>query len=192
MAQPPDLPHSPTDRARQTVLQEWKHLCFALEQAQGDHLVATCRDKYQYAKTYLVYGRELDHLCVEVRQSAKQGNYQFFVDRGISARHLTPILADEMLRAWRTAIASKRARVAEMFQRRFGEDIDEFIGTPHNASRLVMAVAFDRRDAVLALADWTQDKLVAAELVQLRADLDILKQEVDRLACVFRAWCDRP
>lgn len=191
MAESPDLPRPSSDLGRQAVLQEWKHLCYTLEQAQGDHLVATCRDKYQFAKTYLVYGRELDQVCVEVRQSAKQGNYQFFVDRGMSARYLTPALADEMLRAWRTAIASKRARLAEMFQRRFGEDIDEFIGTPHNASRLVMAVAFDRRDAIHSLADWTQDKLLAAEIVQLRADLDILRQEVERLSRLLATWSDR-
>lgn len=177
---------------QQAVLQEWKHLCFTLERAQGDHLVAVCRDKFQYAKTYLVYGREVDQVSLEVRQSAKQGNYGFFTERGIAARHMTPGIADEMLRVWRTAIVSKRACVAEMFQRRFGEDIEEFIGTPHNASRLVMAVGFDRRDAVLSLADWTQDKLCVAELVQLRADVAILKETVKQLARIVAGWLATP
>jgi len=173
---------------QEAALREWKHLCYTLERAQGDHFVAICRDKYQFAKTYLVYGREMDQVGVEVRQAGKQGNFAFFTERGMPGRLMMPALADEMLKAWRIAVASKRARIAEMFQRRFGEDIEEFLGTPHNASRLVMAVGIDQRDAVLALADRTQEKLLAIELVQLRCDLAILKEVAQRLANLVAVW----
>jgi hypothetical protein len=173
---------------QESVLQEWRHLCLTLERVQGEHLVANCRDKYQFAKTYLVYGRELDQVCVEVKQAARQGSFGFFTSRGTSARHMTAELADEMLKAWRVAVASKRAMVADMFMRRFGEDIDEFLGTPHNASRLVVAVGYDKRDAILELADWTQDKLVGAEIAQLRGDVAMLRREVDELAANVARW----
>jgi hypothetical protein len=97
MTSPPNPPTPCFTTDQEAVLQEWKHLCQTLERAQGDHLVAICRDKYQYAKTYLVYGREVDQVSVEVRQAAKQGSYQFFADRGIAVRHLSPLLADVML-----------------------------------------------------------------------------------------------
>jgi hypothetical protein len=78
-----------------------------------------------------------------------------------------------------------------MFLRRFGEDIEEFIGTPHHASRLVMAVGFDRRDAILALADWTQEKLVGAEVAQLRADVPTLRQNIETLSQQLLRWWNR-
>jgi hypothetical protein len=69
-----------------------------------------------------------------------------------------------------------------MFMKRFGEDIEEFIGTPHNSSRLIMAVSFDQRDAILGLAEWTQNKLAASEIAQLRADVTQLRQQIEHLS----------
>lgn len=184
----PIPPASNFTREQEAVLQEWRHLCLTLERVQGEHLVANCRDKYQYAKTYLVYGRELDQVCVEVKQAASQGNFDFFVARGTAARHVAFEMVDDMLKSWRVAIASKRAHVADMFMRRFGEDIDEFLGTPHNASRLVVAVGYDNRDAMLELADWTQDRLVGAGIAQLRGEVSALRREVERLTHAVTAW----
>lgn len=167
---------------QEAALEEWRLLCQTLERAQGDHLVQNCREKYQYAKTYMVYGRELDHTAIEVKQAALRGDFSFFTDRGISVHCMTPLLADHMMKAWRVSVASKRAFVADMFMKRFGEDIEEFIGTPHNASRLIMAVSFDQRDAIQGLAAWTQNKLAAAEISQLRADVSQLRQQIEQLS----------
>jgi len=174
-------PEPPLAPEQEAALQEWKHLCYTLERAQGDHLVLNCREKYQYGKTYMVYGREIEQIASEVKHAAAQGNYTFFSERGISTRDMNPALADQMIKVWRGAVASKRATVADMFTKRFGEDIEEFIGTPHNASRLIMAVSFDQRDAILGLAEWTQNKLTVAEIAQLRADVSHLRQQIEHL-----------
>jgi hypothetical protein len=176
---------------QETALEEWKHLCYTLERAQGDHLVANCREKFQYAKTYLVYGREIDQIAVEIKQAASQGQFTFFSDRGIAVRHLSPTMAEQMIRVWRGAVASKRATVADMFIKRFGEDIEEFIGTPHNASRLIMALSFDQRDAILALAEWTQNKLTVSEVAQIRSEIIHLRHQVDELGKLVRQLVDR-
>jgi hypothetical protein len=167
---------------QEAALEEWRLLCQTLERAQGDHLVQNCREKYQYAKTYMVYGRELDHTAIEVKQASVQGDFSFFTDRGIGVNYMTPALAEQMMKAWRVSVASKRAFVADMFMKRFGEDIEEFIGTPHNSSRLIMAVSFDQRDAILGLAEWTQNKLAASEIAQLRADVTQLRQQIEHLS----------
>jgi hypothetical protein len=166
---------------QEAALEEWRLLCQTLERAQGDHLVQNCREKYQYAKTYMVYGREIDHTAIEVKQAALQGDFSFFTDRGIAISCMSPLLAEHMMKAWRVSVASKRAFVADMFMKRFGEDIEEFIGTPHNASRLIMAVSFDQRDAIQGLAAWTQTKLAASEIAQLRADVSQLRQQIEQL-----------
>ncbi|MEX2093874.1 MAG: hypothetical protein WD971_14405 [Pirellulales bacterium] len=176
------VPASHLTPEQDAALEEWRLLCQTLERAQGDHLVQNCREKYQYAKTYMVYGREMDHTAIEVKQASMRGDFSFFTDRGISAHCMTALLADHMMKSWRVSIASKRAFVADMFMKRFGEDIEEFIGTPHNASRLIMAVSFDQRDAILGLAEWTQNKLAAAEIAHLRADVTQLRQQIEHLS----------
>jgi hypothetical protein len=176
---------------QEAALEEWRLLCQTLERAQGDHLVQNCREKYQYAKTYMVYGRELDHTAIEVKQASLRGDYTFFTDRGIGVNYMTPALGEQMMKAWRVSIASKRAFVADMFMKRFGEDIEEFIGTPHNSSRLIMAVSFDQRDAILGLAEWTQNKLAAAEIAHLRADVTQLRQQIEHLSQLILERIDK-
>ncbi len=167
---------------QQNCREEWQHLCLALERAQGDNLVQNCHDKFQYAKTYVIYGRELEQTIAEVKQSAVQGNYQFFTERGISIDHMSPELAVLMMKDWKAAVASKRAFVAEKFQGRFNEDIDQFVGTPHNASRLIMSISFDSSDAILQLAEVTQTRLSAIEIAQLRADISQIKAQLEQLS----------
>ena len=53
--------------------------------------------------------------------------------------------------------------------------------TPHNASRLIMSVSFDERDAILGLADWTQKKLSVVEIAQLRGDVAQLREQIEEL-----------
>jgi hypothetical protein len=144
--------------------------------------VQNCKDKFQHAKTYMIYGRELEQTVAEVIQAATQGNYSFFSERGVATVALTPRLAEGMMIDWRGAIASKKAVVADVFLRRYGEDIEQFVATPHNASRLIMANSYDAQDAILGLADWTQSKLTAADFANLRAELAQLRTQVDEHA----------
>lgn len=64
----------------------------------------------------------------------------------------------------------------------------EFLGTPHHASRLVVAVGYDKRDEILELADWTQTNLVGAGISQLRSDVASLRQEIEQLAVNVTIW----
>ena len=167
---------------QQNCRAEWRHLCLTLERAQGDNLIQNCHDKFQYAKTYVVYGREIEQTVAEVHQAATQGNYQFFTERGISLDHLSPKLATLMIKDWKQAVASKKAVLSEKFQGRFNEDIDLFVGTPHNASRLIMSISFDTTDAILQLAEVAQSQLPASEIIQLREDISQIKAQLEQLS----------
>jgi len=135
---------------------EWRNLCFTIERFQADGLIAGCHDKYQIAKTYQNYGRDLEQRIADVQQSAQRGNYTFFTDRGIPANVLTPPLVRRMLNDWRGAIASKKTRVAEAFEVRYGEEIGVFLATAQNAPRLENAHTVDEDDAVMQLDRWSR------------------------------------
>jgi hypothetical protein len=165
--------------------EEFRHLCFTLERAQGENLIQNCRDKFQFAKSYLVYGRDLEQIVAELKQSAAHGEYAFFTERGVAREIMTPALAEVMLKDWKGAIASKKATVAEMFRKRYGEEIDEFISTPHNSSRLIMASSFDEADAIAGLAELTNNRITAAEFGQVRADIAQIKTLLDRLGAAL-------
>jgi hypothetical protein len=166
---------------QQRSLEEWRNLCFTLERAQAENLIENCHEKFQFAKTYLVYGRDLEKTAADIAQSASQGNFSFFVWRGIRADVLNPAVAEKMIGDWRSAITSKKVRLAETFQGRFNEDIEHFIATPHNASRLIMANSFDETDAILAMVTWNDSRQQAMELSQVRADLLLIKRQLSEL-----------
>jgi hypothetical protein len=166
---------------QQRSLEEWRNLCFTLEKAQAENLIDNCHEKFQFAKTYVVYGRDLEKTAADIAQSASQGNFSFFVWRGIRADILTPAIAEQMIRDWRSAITSKKVRLAEMFQGRFNEDIEHFIATPHNASRLIMANSFDDTDAILAMVTLNDSRQQAMEIAQVRADLLSIKRQLSEL-----------
>jgi hypothetical protein len=166
---------------QERALEEWRNLCFTLERAQAENLIENCPEKFQFAKTYVVYGRDLEKTAAEIGQSASQGNFSFFVWRGIRADIMSPAMAEQMVRDWRGAIASKKIRLAETFQGRFNEDIEHFIATPHNASRLIMANAFDETDAILSMVTWNEARHQAMELAQVRADLLLIKRQLTEL-----------
>jgi hypothetical protein len=167
---------------QQRSLEEWRNLCFTLERAQAENLIENCPEKFQFAKTYVVYGRDLEKTAADIAQSASQGNFSFFVWRGIRADVMTPAVAEQMVRDWRGAITSKKVRLAETFQGRFNEDIETFIATPHNASRLIMANSFDETDAILAMVTWNETRHQAMELAQVRADLLLIKRQLSELS----------
>jgi hypothetical protein len=167
---------------QQRSLEEWRNLCFTLERAQAENLIENCPEKFQFAKTYVVYGRDLDKTAAEIAQSASQGNFSFFVWRGIRADIMTPAMAEQMVRDWRGAITSKKVRLAEIFQGRFNEDIEHFIATPHHASRLIMAKSFDETDAILAMETWNEARHQAMELAQVRSDLMLIKRQLSELS----------
>ena len=174
--------------AQETARQEWRNLCFTLERAQGDNLVRNCKDKYEFAKTYQCFGRNLDQTIDDVQKAASQGNYSFFSERGIASTTMTPSLAIAMLKDFRGAITSKKIMLAAHFRSRYGENIDEFVGTPHHGSRLLMAEGVDDADATVQLAQWaagigTSDQIstLRAEVEQIKAQLADLTAKVEQL-----------
>jgi len=142
--------------AQQSYRAEWRNLCFTVERYQADELINECRDKYQFAKTYQNYGRDIDRTLHELLDQANRGDFSFFTERGVPLAVLTPRLVQRLLKDWKGAIASKKIRVAEAFEVRFGEDIDVFIATEHNAEPLQAAASLDPGDALSQLSKWTR------------------------------------
>src|SRR5690349_7614447 len=63
MATRPSLLKLPPFPPEQEALRsEWRNLCFALERLQADALLANCRDKFEFAKTFARYGAGFDAL----------------------------------------------------------------------------------------------------------------------------------
>lgn len=78
-------------------------------------------------------------------------DFRFFTDRGVASDLMTPAFARDLLRDWQGAIASKQTRIADAFQQRFGEDIEEFLGTPRNAAAIAGSARHDEANAVTLL-----------------------------------------
>ncbi len=144
--------------AQHSFRAEWRNLCFTVERYQADDLLSNCRDKYQFAKTYMNYGRGMDRKVADLEDCAKRGIYTFFTERGIPTDVMSPTLVQRLLGDWKGAIASKRTRVAEAFEIRFGEEIGVFIATAHNADRLTEAESLDEADALILLSKWARDE----------------------------------
>lgn len=133
---------------------EWRRLCFVLEGVQATHLLANVCDKYVFARTYLAYLAEEQAAFAHVKTSIGRGNFDFFVERGVPTKVISHSLAYQLLRDWRAAMASKRARIETAFEGRFGEDIGEFVATPRNAKLLHDAPSLDDANAVSLLGRW--------------------------------------
>ena len=187
---------------QQACREEWRTLCQVLERAQGEELNQNCRDKYQFAKTYIAFGRDVEATIADVRQRAQHGKYSFFSDRGINAAHLTPSLADRLLRDWQHAIESKREQAALVFHSKFGQPIKEYVDiAPHEvdkAAKMNAAVSLIDSDAVIELASLPLlqaggaahlassdvEAIVQAELkgiAQMQGELSRLRADVDRI-----------
>ena len=188
-------PHGRSDELtpqQQACREEWRALCQALERGQVEELIESCRDKYQFAKTYLVFGRDFEATVADVRQRAKHGKYAFFSDRGINAAHMTPSLAERMLRDWQHAVESKREQAALVFHSKFGCPISEYTEiAPHEvnkATKMNAAKSLVDSDAVIELAALptapVEDggaHVTSSELAQLKLELSRLKADVDRI-----------
>jgi hypothetical protein len=187
---------------QQACREEWRALCQALERAQGEELNQNCRDKYQFAKTYLVFGRDVEAMIADVRQRAQHGKYAFFGDRGINVAHLTPALADRLLSDWRHTIESKREQAALVFHSKFGQPISEYVDIASHevdkAAKMNAAKSLIESDAVIELASLPMlqagggthlassdvEAIVRAELkdlTQMKGDLSRLRADVDRI-----------
>jgi hypothetical protein len=143
------LPPFPPEQ--ESLRSEWRNLCFALERLQADALLANTRDKYEFAKSYAIFGAGFDALYEELTKRAERGDFEFFVDRGMAESLMTFPLVERMLADWFGAIASKKSRLDEAFSIRYGEDIDEFLVNPRHAAKLAQATALDSADALLKM-----------------------------------------
>ncbi|MCH8921893.1 MAG: hypothetical protein IIA67_01955 [Planctomycetes bacterium] len=186
---------------QQACREEWRALCQALERAQGEQLNQNCGDKYQFAATYLAFGRDLEATIADVRQRAHHGKYAFFSDRGINAAQMTPSLADRMLRDWQHAVESKREQAALVFHSKFGQPIGEYVNlAPHEvdkAAKMNAARSLIDSDAIIELAalplrpaggaQLTSSDVTAivqaelTDLAQMQAELLQLKADVERI-----------
>jgi hypothetical protein len=152
MATRPSLLKLPPFPPEQEALRsEWRNLCFALERLQADALLANCRDKFEFAKTFARYGAGFDALYEDLTKRAEAGDFDFFTDRGMNESLMSVALVERMLVDWFGAIASKKSRLDETFSIRYGEDIDEFAANPRHAAQLAAAKSFDSADAILCM-----------------------------------------
>lgn len=152
MASRPSLLKLPPFPPEQEALRsEWRNLCFALERLQADALLANCRDKFEFAKTHAMYGAGFDALYEELTKRAAGGDFEFFVERGMTESLMSLALVERMLVDWFGAIASKKSRLEETFSIRYGEDLDEFAANPRYAAQLAAAKPLDTADAILQL-----------------------------------------
>lgn len=135
--------------------EEWRNLCFTLEQLQGQLLDEDCHDKYAYAHTYKKFGQDYEKLASTLRQCARQGDYSFFVKRGVPKSSITLDCVDELIRDWHSAIVSKQVVAARRFEIRFGEDIDVFLKTHDHRDQIASAESLcGPSDAIVALEQW--------------------------------------
>jgi hypothetical protein len=158
--------------------QEWQNLCFTLERSQADELIRDGHDKYAFAKTYLAFGQEMERVVADVRLEIQKDNFQFFMRRGIASAVMTRALAEQLLRDWNGAVASKQARLSEAFRRRFNEEIDEFVATPNHAARLLIEDGGAEVDAVVQLEHWTDEPTRDAQASRLADEVARLKREL--------------
>ena len=133
---------------------EWRRLCFVLEGLQATALLLGRCDKYELARTYLAYERDHERTVSDVERAIDRGDFHFFTNRGVPSSIVSPVVAHELLRDWRGAIASKLVRIAEAFAVRFDEVLPEFIATPGNTARIASAASQDERNAVVLLDRW--------------------------------------
>jgi len=159
-------------------LQEWRDLCYTLEKAQGDELCHHCHDKFQFAKTFSVFGREFERAADDVRHRVGQGNFSFFSERGIPGDVMTPTLAERMLDDWRHAIDAKRGHLEIVFRSKFGQTIDECLRGEENAVPLNLAESLERADAVTLLSDFAHDKSTPCDLGPLENRVEQIKSQL--------------
>ncbi len=143
------LPPFPPEQ--EALRSEWRNLCFALERLQADALLANCKDKFVFAKTYAMYGAGFDPLYESLLQKAQAGDFDFFIERGMSEGLMSAALVERMLVDWFGAIASKKSRLNEAFEIRYGEDVEEFLENPRHIMQIAGATAIDLADAVLQM-----------------------------------------
>ncbi|MBN1854332.1 MAG: hypothetical protein JW829_16500 [Pirellulales bacterium] len=160
---------------------EWRHLCETLERAQGEELARQCHDKFAYVKTYQIYGEGMDLRIAEIKKAAAQGNYQFFLDRGVPAKVLTPAFAEVLLNDWKVSVRAKKDQVAEVFNLRFHEDIRHCIETYEEEQKLNSAVPLHQRDGFLQLTGMAQPGVSSHDIDQLRLEIAEIREQLIHL-----------
>lgn len=150
------------DARQQVARAEWRRLCFVLEGVQATHLIERCGDKFSFARSYAAYLADETRSLAALIAAIGKGDYGFFVDRGVPPSLMCESFAQHLLRDWSAAMASKRARLAEAFEGRFGEDIDVFSATPRNGGAIAESSAVDEGNAVWILNRWAASHVRAA------------------------------
>jgi hypothetical protein len=161
---------------------EWRQLCETLESAQGDELCRTCRNKYQFVKTYRAYGRDFDRLTANLKKAAATGQGQFFWDRGVPRDLLTPSFVEVLLEDWKSTIQAKKRHVAEVFRFKYHENIDTCIVTGEDSAKLGGVESMHANDALHRLSGMAQPTISFRDVEHLRSDVQQLRTRLDQLS----------
>ena len=166
---------------------EWRQLCETLESAQGDELCRVSRDKYQFVKTYRMYGRDFDRLAADLKRSARHGQFQFFCERGLPQDVLTYKFVELLLEDWKAAVLAKKRHVAEVFRFRFNENIDTCIVTGEESAQLGEADSLHPGDALHHLSGRSQPTISFRDMDRLQEQVEQLRARLDQLSVSLSA-----
>jgi hypothetical protein len=165
---------------------DWHRLCETIEQAQGDELAKTSRQRFAFIRTYQVYGSRYKGLVTKLKHAADSGDFGFFQERGVPSDVLDWRLAEQLLRDWNDIVTEKKRRLAEIYQLQYGEPLEEAVRTDEDAFQLSSAQPLHETDALLLLSGRGKPSGVDAELESLRGELAQLRLEFEGLSKYVR------
>ncbi|MCA9264141.1 MAG: hypothetical protein KDA60_09855 [Planctomycetales bacterium] len=164
--------------------EEWRRLCDALENAQGEELVRTCRNRYQLIKTYKLYGSKFDQIVSDLKKAADKGDFSFFRERGVPTSIMDWRFAQELLQVWKTKIQDKKRQVEQIYNLQYGEPLPAAMRTDEEAFKLDSVEPLHTMDALMQLSGMSQPdsddqiKALRDEVHRLRSDLVALSEFV--------------
>jgi len=116
---------------QQQFLEQFRRTAFEAENAQCMDLILNCHNKFQFAKTYRVYRRDLARANEQIRDR---------VSRGDLGPGVTPEVAEEMIRIGTQAVEEKMKRCADHFLHTWGEPITNYAGAGTGCAGVILAI----------------------------------------------------
>jgi len=111
-------------------LQEFESRVTRGEQRQYLDLVRNCTNKFQFAKTYRVYRKDLEKTEAMMRER---------IARGDLGPGIAPAVAEEMIRIGRDAVSGKLETCESYFIMKWGEPITNYAGTGRGCMGMLFA-----------------------------------------------------
>lgn len=116
---------------QQQFLEQFRRTAFEGENAQCMDLILNCHNKFQFAKTYRVYRRDLARTNQQIRDR---------ISRGDLGPGVTTEVAEEMIRIGTQAVQEKMKRCADHFLHTWGEPITNYAGTGTGRAGVILAI----------------------------------------------------